>query len=369
MSCCVSEYHTVTLSNTGTVYSFGCGGNLGQGIMFNSSHGLVSPIANLPKIRMISCGSEFTFCVDYEGALWSFGNNIYGQLGTGDTSFRAVPHRINDIPPVETVSCGFEHALILTQDKNLWVVGANINYQLCLGNQENQLKLKQTQFSNIVKIAAGSKISIFQNNEGKLFGCGLNSNGELGLGHIRALRQVCLIPIPSMDIIDICCGYDHILYLDKEGNVYSVGYNYYGALGLGHNEDQHVINKIPNIPPIKMISCCYSSYLLDFDGNVWSFGPNSCGQLGHGDFESRNVPTKILSLSNIVQISNENCNSRHFFAKDDQNTIFCVGNNEYAQLGTGHDTKISIPQILNHEYSTIWGDPSVSNAKSARTCF
>ena len=71
--------------------------------------------------------------------------------------------------------------------------------------------------------------------------------------------------------------------MDSEGNVFSVGHNEYGQLGLGHTNNQNVLNQIPNIPPIRSISCVgHCSYLVDIDGNLWSFGYNGEGQLGHG---------------------------------------------------------------------------------------
>ena len=365
MACACGFYHTITLSDDGTVHSFGRNNDGQLGLGHKKDVSLPTPIPNLPKITLISCGPEFTVCVDHEGFMWSFGNNTFGQLGIGSTSNSIIPKRIDDLPPIRSVSCGSEHTLILTNDENLWAVGNNANYQLCLENNECQLTPKQTQFSNIIRISA-SKISIFQNNEGEIFGCGLNSSGELGLGHCLPQKKVSLIPNLPSNIIQFCCGCEHVLYLDKEGNVYSVGYNFNGVLGLGHNNLQNVLNRIPNIPPIKMISCSFSSYLLDFDGDIWSFGSNSYGQLGIGDFNSRNTPTKLLSVTNIKQFSYGV--GRHFFAKDEQNILFSVGNDEYGQLGTGQNTSLCTPQTLNREYSTIWGQgPSlISKAKSAR---
>ena len=84
MAACGSN-HTITLSNDGTLYSFGknCNGQLGLG--HNNDVSLPTPIPNLPQINQISCSSNFTVCVDYEGFIWSFGYNSYGQLGTGNT--------------------------------------------------------------------------------------------------------------------------------------------------------------------------------------------------------------------------------------------------------------------------------------------
>ena len=178
------------------------------------------------------------------------------------------------------------------------------------------------------------------------------------------------------NIVHFVCGNYQSLFLDSEGNVYSVGYNYYGELGLGHNRKQNVLNKIPNIPPIKIISCGNaSSYLIDFEENVWSFGYNTYEQLGHGDKTHKNAPKKVNALKDIQQISH-GCCGFHFFAKNSQNQIFVAGKNDYGQLGTGNTQRpssilvdkesVSIPKEMDSQYSTIWRDEFYTRAKSAR---
>ena len=126
------------------------------------------------------------------------------------------------------------------------------------------------------------------------------------------------------------------------------------------------MNKIPNIPPIKIISCVnYSSYLIDFAGNLWTFGFNDHGQLGHGDKTNINAPKQINTLKDIQQIS-YGCTGHHFFAKNSQNQIFATGNNYYGQLGTGDTQSLSSPKEINSRYSTIWRDEYYTRAKSAR---
>ena len=348
--------HTITLSNYGTVHSFGYNhyGQLGLG--HNNNVSLPSYITNLPKIKQISCGYYFTVCIDNEGFLWVFGLNNYGQLGTGNTINFNVPQKIQEkLPPILSVSCGASHTLIITNDSNLWGCGDNAYGQLCLNNKENQLKFQKTSFSNISKISTGYGHSLFQNKNGKIFGCGKNNSGQVGLGHFNH-PQITPIPIPDApeNIVHFCCGYFHSYFLDCTGSVFSVGYNDYGNLGLGHYTKQNILNKIPNIPPIQFMSCiAYSCYLLDFEGNVWSFGDNGFGELGHGDKIDRNVPKRIESLKNIQQISNGSF-GYHFLAKDSQNKIFVTGNNCYGQLGTGNTQSCSIPiEIDSHDYQ-IW---------------
>ena len=367
MACVSGSFHTITFSDDGTAHSFGRNyeGQLGLG--HNNDVSLPTQIPNFPKIKQISCGSYFTVCVDCEGFIWSFGQNSSGQLGTGNTSKFNVPQKLLEIPPVLSVSCGSDYTLIITTDSNLWSWGRNQYGQLCLGHKEGQSKPQKTSFSDISKISAGNYHSLFQNNEGEIFSCGHNSNGECGLGHFNYSQITpTLIPNVPPNIVQFVSGYYQNLFLDSEGNVYSCGSNVHGSLGLGHNTNQNVLNKIPNIPCIKTISCGNGrSCLIDFEGNVWSFGLNNFGQLGHGDTTNLNTPKIIPTLRDIQQISH-GCRGNYFFAKNSQNQIFVTGNNDCGQLGTGDTQSVSIPKELNSQYSAIWRDELYSRAKSAR---
>ena len=158
------------------------------------------------------------------------------------------------------------------------------------------------------------------------------------------------------------------MWISPKFIVYSVGFNGSGQLGLGHKIKQNVVNVIPNIPPIKIISCVGAScYLIDFEGNLWSFGLNNYGQLGQGDETNINAPKIVNTLTDIRQISYGSSGS-HFFAKNFQKQIFAVRKNDYSQLGTGYKS-LSIFKEINSQYSTIWRDEIdvlYTRAKSAR---
>ena len=81
MAACCGAYHTITLSNDGTLHSFGKNDQGQLGLGHNNNISLPTPILNLPKISKISCGTNFAVCVDCEGFMWSFGSNYAGQLG------------------------------------------------------------------------------------------------------------------------------------------------------------------------------------------------------------------------------------------------------------------------------------------------
>ena len=368
------HYHTITLADDGRVYSFGENDDGQLGLGNNESVDLPTPILVLPEITQICCGAFFTICVDVEGIMWSFGKNNFGQLGTGNTLRYNTPKKIEGIPPVLSVACGYEHTLIIMKDDNLWSCGSNTDGQLCLEYQQKkhipqQSKPQKTSFSNISKISAGYYHSLFQNTAGEIYACGKNDHGALGLGHFNNVQIIpTLIPNQPLNIVQFVCGCDTSLFLDSSGNVYSVGFNFYGCLGLGHTDDQNVLNQIPNIPPIHAISSVRDTcMLIDFEGNVWGFGDNTNGMLALGELKAKTVPTKSNYLENIQQISCGPCGS-HFLVKDSNNKIFALGFDKH-NLGTvfSDPSRFSTPKEINSKYFTIWRN-NVANckAKSAR---
>ena len=173
--------HTIPLSDDGTVHSFGKNNHGELGLGHNNDVYLPTSIPNLPKINMVSCGFNFTVCVDYEGFIWSFGDNYYGQLGTGNKTNFNVPQKLLNISPALSISCGFYYTLMITNDSNLWSWGRNEYGQLCHGDKEDRSKPQKTSFSNISKISTSWDHSLFQNKKGEIFVCGDNDYVACGL--------------------------------------------------------------------------------------------------------------------------------------------------------------------------------------------
>ena len=262
--CASGSRHTICVSDDGIVYAFGCNESGQLGLEQSCVHRRTAiPTQNphLQKITQVSCGLDFTVCIDEEGSIWSFGDNDYGQLGLGNyIEFHRIPQKVENIPPVQSISCGYMHLLILCTDSNLWSVGNNTLGQLCLGETSSKSKPHQSPYSNISKISAGCEFSMFQNMDGEIYGCGDNEFGQLGFTNKRFQFDVILIPNHPLDILELCCGSYHSLLLDSLGIVYAAGMIKYGSLGHGHNDPKKKFKqweKIPNIPPIQKISCSW----------------------------------------------------------------------------------------------------------------
>ena len=78
---------------------------------------------------------------------------------------------------------------IILYFKEWWAVWS-YNGQLGIGNNHDQHTLQQVKgvngvdfITNITQILAGYENSLFLNNKGKVFSCGRNSEGQLGIGN------------------------------------------------------------------------------------------------------------------------------------------------------------------------------------------
>ena len=131
------------------------------------------------------------------------------------------------------------------------------------------------------------------------------------------------------------CGFDHTVTIADDGIAHSFGSNYYGQLGLGHNNNVSLPTPIPNLPKIMQISCgSYFTVCVDDEGLMWSFGENYTGQLGTGDKTEFKVPQKILDIPPVLSVS---CGKEHTLIITNDNLWSC-GKNSYGQL-CHRDTK------------------------------
>jgi alpha-tubulin suppressor-like RCC1 family protein len=61
-------------------------------------------VQGLEKVRVIAVGAFHNLALTEDGILWAWGNNEYGQLGTGDTQPRSHPIRVEGLSDLSLVS-------------------------------------------------------------------------------------------------------------------------------------------------------------------------------------------------------------------------------------------------------------------------
>ena len=300
---------------------------------------------DLSKVVQMDGGSGYSFIVYDDGSVYSCGQNDYGQLGLGDTTNRAIFAQVttNVNNDVKQVACGDAHTFILKNDGSVWSCGYNYNGQLGLGtsgssNNKTTFTQVTTNINNDVKqIACGNSYVFILKNDGSVWSCGYNNRGQLGLNNTTNKTTFTKVTTNiNNDVKQIDCGTSHTAILKNDGSVWSCGYNQYGTLGLNNNTDKYTFTQVTtNINnDVKQISCIANEIIiLKNDGSVWGCGYNNYGQLGLGDTTKRTTFTQITT--NGKKISSNNCSM--LILKNDGSLWGC-GLNDGGQLGCDHDT-------------------------------
>ncbi|MBP1672783.1 MAG: C-terminal target protein [Bacteroidetes bacterium] len=221
-------------------------------------------------------------------------------MGLGDLIQRNEPVQISSNQVWKSVSCGLTHTLALTLD-------------------------------------------------GKMWGWGLNGNGQCGLGEISQSNT----PLPvdtTHTYVQISCGASHTLAIRSDSTLWSFGFNGNGELGSGYTEDSMYPILIDSISKWVEVSGGFSfSLARKDDGTIWSWGFNGNGQLGLGNTIQQNSPTQIGTNSNWLYI---NAGSSYCFAINENNELFGWGYNGLGQLGIPVSTTQSSPVQIGNE--TDW---------------
>ncbi len=361
-----SSLHSLALTNNGKVYSWGHqnSGSLGLGDYSNRGvPTLISTNIGTLTISKIKCGYYHSAFLTNDGKVYSCGSNGSGQLGLGDTINRNVPTLISTnigSLTISDITCGDSHSLFLTNDGKVYSCGSNSSGQLGLGDTTNRnVPTLINSLPPISYIVCGAAYSLFITNDRRVYSCGSNSSGQLGFGNSGINTNV-LIPTLSFTfgtyMINKAAGHDNSLFLTNDGTVYSCGLNNSSQLGLGDTINRNIPTLIsPNIGTLTIsnISCGNGhSLFLTNTGRVYSFGANTDGRLGLGDTTNRNVPTLIsttVGSFNTLTISAISVGATSFHSLFLTNTgkVYTCGLNDNGQLGLGDTTNRNVPTLIS----------------------
>ena len=362
---------TLCISKDGRVYS--CGKH-DKGAHGHEEDLVNSPtvISSLLQITSVSCGVDHSLFLDIHGNVFSTGENDYGQLGVGKESsileFTSIPQKLN-IPTIKQISCGYDFSICLSENGILYSFGDNRYGQLGNGKHENCNYPKQIEsVSDIEFVECGGFHAICKSVNNQIFVWGDNENGQLGTGNVTPYDKPYLCLEWPNNVVDIKCGNFHTIVLTSNQQVFSCGCNEYDALGRNTElEHSPVLELIEELSEIVRIECGsdHSMCIDDYD-RLFLFGNNDYGQLGLNDRMNRPIPIPHPILKEVMDISSY---GNHSFVKTISNEIYAFGKAKSSQLGIEMDIKYQqTPIRVFKDEEDIWYSniKKKSKAKSAR---
>ena len=383
--------HSLAIDSSGKVYAWGHNGS-GQ-LGNNSTVNALTPVAvqapadkNIIQVSGSGWLGASSSALTSNGAVYSWGRDLDGQLGDGTNNDSSVPviTTINlvDTPstpthvmakPGDTTAIISWQAPIVSGGQNItgyvlqyqaigassWTTvnvaaAATLHTTTGLTNDQTyrvRLAAKTTagtgDFSNVVLVTPHAKPTI--------------TNVSPAIGPVAGGQNVTITGTNFMPkgkkIVQTANGNGYSLALSADGTVYTWGRNEYGQLGNGvtaTNSPVPVAVKTAGTPmegkTITQLSAkVWYALALASDGTVYSWGFNSWGQLGNGTSGTANnasAPVAVKTAGTpmegktIVQVA---AGATHSLALATDGTIYAWGKNEYGQLGNDSTTNSPVP--------------------------
>lgn len=335
----ITAHHTIFASFAPRVlWSWGHNiyGQLGNGTTTNSS---VPVQASISDVTKISAGDYYNLAITTNNYVWGWGSNSFGQLGNGTYSPTLIPVETSTV--ANAIASGGYHSLALNSDGTVKAWGYNYYGQLGNGTTSgSNIPAQVTGLTGITAISAGTHHNLALKADGTVYAWGWNYYGQLGDG-TTSNRNVPVQITGLTGVVAIAVGNYHNLALKSDGTVWAWGNNSYGQLGDGTTINSSTPVQVGGLTGATALTVGgYHNLALKSDGTVWAWGDNGIGQLGTGNFNRSSIPVQVTGLTGVIKVA---AGFVHSLALKQDGTVYAWGENYYGQLGNGNTNYSNIP--------------------------
>lgn len=348
---CTGYGHSMALTSDGIVWSWSLnnGGQLGEGS--DGNRHFPQKIELPKKIAEISCGGFHSLALSVDGSVYAWGFNDGGQCGDSTFENRNLPVKVHVNEKVKKISAGMGHSLALLDDGRVFAWGWNLYGQLGNGTFEQKVSIPfavqhALKGKRIVQISAGNDFSLVLTDEGKIFGFGKNSQGQLGDGSVSNQPTPSPLYTSMSGFVAISAGLNHSVAV--YGNfLFGWGSNTYFQLGLKD------IAFSPKPVCINTNNCSIKTAIAS-NGNIIiktqksgliGWGLNGNGQLGTGNTSSPQKPTFVIAETTNLILKELKGGDVHSLAVSKDGQLYGWGSGEVYQSGLSNP-KTFIPSLI-----------------------
>jgi alpha-tubulin suppressor-like RCC1 family protein len=279
-------------------------------------------------------------------ALWSWGRNDSGQLGTNDLISRSTPVTTflggNNWKSVAT---GFSHTAAIKTDGTLWTWGSNGNGQL----GDNTSTTRSTPVTTFLGgnnwkqvVCFGSSFGVHNTaaikTDGTLWTWGTGNFGQLGI-NLPGPSGFVMTPVTTFaggtNWKSVTCGDSFMTAIKTDGTLWTWGINSSGKLGINSSGFTSIMTPVTTFAGgnnwKSVASGDNNTLAIKTDGTLWSWGSNVSGQLGDNTTTNRITPvTTFAGGNNWKSVAS---GYRYTAAVKTDGTLWSWGSNVSGKLG------------------------------------
>jgi alpha-tubulin suppressor-like RCC1 family protein len=168
---------------------------------------------------------------------------------------------------------------------------------------------------------------------GEIWSVGSNFEGRLGLGDVVDRSSPVQIGISTRWRTVAQRGSGSVAAIGDDGTLWTWGDNSSGQLGSGTVVARSSPVQVGLLTNWKYAECFDSSMLgVKVDGTLWAWGQGGAGNLGLPAATARSSPVQVGLLTNWKQVSTSSSFSG---AVKNDGSLWMWGNNQFGQLGLG----------------------------------
>ena len=195
----------MALTAAGVLYAWGRNGSGQLGIGTAAPASSPTLVLGGRSYSMVSLndsadGFQTALAIGKDGVIYAWGNNAYGQLGTGNITPTSSPVAVLGLPAktwVQVVSNN-ANSFALASDGSLYAWGSNVGGSLGTGvltaaTSSPVLVVGNYNFQKIIGNPSNETQAMFAWSNGQLYGWGTNTSGYLGNGTVTATSSPILV--------------------------------------------------------------------------------------------------------------------------------------------------------------------------------